>query len=131
MGRSITGERQGTYPVLNLTENVIGPSGDIEVRVRKIQEILLLRSDIRTVLDALNSTDPATMEAISDWITTLLASYRRTDVSLTINDFPTLPGLLGNYRPLIQNNFESIQLKFGPELEILSLIYVSRIFLIL
>jgi hypothetical protein len=120
MGRSITGEKEGTYSILNLVENVVGLSGNVETRVRKIQDILLLRSDVRAVFDALNSTDPASMKAISDWITALLLSYRRIDVDLTINDFPTLPGLLGNYRPLINNQFDSIQLKFGPNYESLT-----------
>ncbi len=82
--RSITGEREGTYSILNLVENVIGLSGNIETRVRKIQEILLLRSDVRRVFDALNDADPATMKAIADHLATLLAQYRRADVDLTM-----------------------------------------------
>ncbi len=73
--RSITGEREGTYSILNLVENVIGHSGNIETRVRKIQEILLLRSDVRPVFDALNDADPAIMKAIADHLATLLAQY--------------------------------------------------------
>ena len=118
--RSITGEREGTYSILNLVENVIGLSGNVETRVRKIQEILLLRSDVRRVFDALNDADPATMKAIADHLATLLAQYRRADVDLTMNDFPSLPGILGNYRLLINNQFDSIQLKFGPNYEDLS-----------
>ena len=118
--RSITGAREGTYSILNLVENVIGLSGNVETRVRKIQEILLLRSDVRRVFDALNDADPATMKAISDWITGILTSYRRLDVDLTMNDFPSLPGIFGNYRPLMNNQFDSIQLKFGPNYEDLS-----------
>ena len=54
---------------MNLVENVAGLSGNVETRVRNILEILLVRSDVRTVFDALNTTDPATMKAISDRIT--------------------------------------------------------------
>ena len=114
--RSITGEREGTYSILNLVENVVVESV-VETRARNILEILLLRSDIRRAFDALNDADPATMKAISDWITGLLSSYRRTDVDLTMNDFPTLSGILGNYRPLIYNQFDSVQLLFGPNYE--------------
>ena len=71
--RSITGEREGTHSVLNLVENVISLSGNIETRGRKIQEILLLRSDVRQVFDALNDADRATMKAIADHLASLPA----------------------------------------------------------
>ena len=120
MGRYITGEREGTYSILNRVENVVGLSGNVETRVRKIQEILLLRSDIRKVFDALNDADPATMKAIADHLATLLAQYRSLDVDLTAADMPSVINLIGNYRPLINNQFDSIQLKFGPNHEDLS-----------
>ena len=120
MGRSTTGESIGTFHVLRLVEHVAGASGDIESRLRLIQEIFLARADVARAFNALDDASPATMKAISDWITRLLLSYRRTDVDLTIADFPTLPGLLGQYRPLIQNQFDSISLKFGPNYEDLS-----------
>ncbi len=76
MGRSIVGEREGTCSLLHLVENVVGLSGNVETRVRRIGEILLRRADIRTVFDAPNDADPATMKATSDWITALLAQDR-------------------------------------------------------
>ena len=65
-GRSISGEIEGTFSVLNLVENVL-VGENVESRVRRIEEILLLRSDVRRAFDALNDADPATMKAISDW----------------------------------------------------------------
>ena len=53
--RPITGEREMTCSILNLVENVVGLSGNVETRVRNILEILLLRSDVRTTFDALNN----------------------------------------------------------------------------
>ena len=73
MGRSVTGKREGTYSILNLVENVVGLSGNVETRVRKIQETLLLRSDIRKAFDAPNDVDTVTMKAIADHLATLLA----------------------------------------------------------
>ena len=64
-GRSISGEIEGTFSVLNLVENVL-VGQNVESRVRRIEEILLLRSDVRRAFDALNDADPATMKAISD-----------------------------------------------------------------
>ncbi len=73
----------------------------------------MLRSDVRRVFDALNDADPATMKAISDWLTGVLSFYRRTDVAIDFPDFPTLQPLLSTYRPLINNTFSNIQL-FNP-----------------
>ena len=50
-GRSISGEIEGTFSVLNLVEHVL-VGQTIESRVRRIEEILLLRSDVRMVFDA-------------------------------------------------------------------------------
>ena len=41
-GRSISGEIEGTFSVLNLVENVL-VGQNVESRVRRIEEILLLR----------------------------------------------------------------------------------------
>ena len=90
--------------VLNLVENVL-VGQNVESRVRRIEEILLLRSDVRRAFDALNDADPATMKAISDWLTGVLASYRRTDVALDFPDFPALQPLLSTYRPHHQHFF--------------------------
>ena len=111
-GRSISGEIELTCSVLNLVENVL-VGQNVESRVRRIEEILLLRSDVRRAFDALNDADPATMKAISDWLTGVLSFYRRTDVALDFPDFPTLQPLLSTYRPLIHNSFSNIQL-FSP-----------------
>ena len=67
-GRSISGEIEGTFSVLNLVENIVVGQA-VESRVRRIEEILLLRSDVRRAFDALNDADPATQKAISDWLT--------------------------------------------------------------
>ena len=113
--RNISGEIEGTFSVLNLVENVlVGQTA--ESCVRRIEEILLLRSDVRRAFDALNDADPATMKAIFDWLTGptgVLSFYRRTDVALNFPDFPTLQPLLSTYRPLINNSFSNIQL-FNP-----------------
>ena len=45
-----------TCSILNLVENVVGLSSNVETRVRNILEILLLRSDVRTAFDALLAT---------------------------------------------------------------------------
>ena len=111
-GRSISGEIEGTFSVLNLVENVLVDQ-TVESRVRRIEEILLLRSDVRRVFDALNDADPATMKAISDWLTGVLSFYRRTDVALDFPDFPSLQPILSTYRPIINTTFENIQLRFG------------------
>ena len=118
-GRSISGEIEGTFSVLNLVENVL-VGQTVESRVRRIEEILLLRSDVRRVFDALNDADPATMKAISDWLTGVLSFYRRTDVALDFPDFPSLQPILSTYRPIINTTFENIQLRFGSSFEDLS-----------
>ena len=120
MGRSLTGESVGVFSVLRLVEHVVGLSGDVESRLRTIQEIFLTRADVRRAFDAANDADPATMKAISDWIVTLLQSYRRTDEYLTAADMPSVIALIGNYRPLINTTFDNIQLRFGPNHEDLS-----------
>ena len=53
-GRSISGEIEGTFSVLNLLENVLVDQ-TVESRVRRIEEILLKRSDVRRVFDALTT----------------------------------------------------------------------------
>ena len=91
-GRSISGEIEATFSALNLVENVL-VGQTVESRVRRIEEILLLRADVRRAFDALNDADPATMKAISDWLTGVLLNYRRTDVPIEFADFPTLTDL--------------------------------------
>ena len=118
-GRSISGEIEGTFSVLNVVESVLVDQA-VEARVRRIEEILLLRSDVRRVFDALNDADPATMKAISDWLTGVLSFYRRPDVALDFPDFPSLQPILFTYRPIINTTFENIQLKFGSSFEDLS-----------
>ena len=118
-GRSISGEVEGTFSVLNLVENVL-VGQNVESRVRRIEEILLLRSDVRRALGALNDADPATMKAISDWLTGVLSFSRRTDVALDCPDFPSLQPILSTYRPIINTTFENIQLRFGSSFEDLS-----------
>ena len=113
MPRSITGEREGTFSILNLVENVIGLSGNVETRPRRIEEILLRRADVRRLFDAANDADPATMKAIADHLASLLSGYRRTDVPITIDSVLNLQSTLNLYRPLINNSFSNIQL-FNP-----------------
>ena len=115
-GRSISGEIEGTFSVLNLVENIV-VGQVVESRVRRVEEILLLRSDVRRAFDAPNDAHPATMKAISDWLTGFLASYRRTDVALDFPDFPALQPLLRTYRPPINTTFSNIQLAFGSSYE--------------
>ena len=111
-GRSISGEIEATFGRLNLVENLL--VGDVvESRVRRIEEILLLRSDVRRAFGALNDADTATMKAIADWLTGVLTSYRRTDVALGFPDFPSLQPIVSTYRPLINATFSNIQL-FNP-----------------
>ena len=98
--------------MLNLVENVL-VGQTVESRARRIEEILLLRADVRRAFDALNDADPATMKAIADWLTGVLMNYRRTDVALDFPDFPTLQPTLSTYRPLIIKTFSNIQLQFG------------------
>ena len=95
MGRSTTGESIGTFHTLRLVEHVVGATGDIESHLRLIQEIFLQRADVRRAFDALDDANPATQKAISDWIVTLLQSYRRTDVDLTAADMPSVIALIG------------------------------------
>mgnify|MGYP003325861889 CR=1 FL=1 len=116
-GRSISGEIEGTFSVLNL---VILVGQTVESRVRRIEEILRKRSDVRRVFDALNDADPATMKAISDWLTGALSFYRRSAVALDFPDFPSLQVILATYRPIINTTFENIQLRFGSSFEDLS-----------
>ena len=105
-GRSISGEIEATFSRLNLVENLL--VGDVvESRVRRIREVLLLRSDVRRAFDALNDADAATMKAIADWLTGVLTGYRRTDVALDFPDFPSLQPILSTYRPLINNTFSN------------------------
>ena len=87
MPRSITGEREATFSILNLVENVIGLSGNVETRPRRIEEILHRRSDVRKLVGAAYDADPATMKAIADHLTSLLSGYRRTHVPLDFQDF--------------------------------------------
>ena len=90
MGRSITGESVGTFSVLNLVEHIVGLSGDVERRLRTIQEIFLTRADVKRAFDALDDANPATMKTISDWIAALLTAYRRSDVDLTAAAMPSV-----------------------------------------
>ena len=120
MRRSITGEREATFSILNLVGTVVGLSGNVETRPRRIEEILLRRSDVRKLFDAANDADPATIEAIADHFTSLLSGYRNISVPLDFTDFPTLQPTLSLYRPLIQNSSENIQLRFGSSFEDLS-----------
>ena len=85
MRRSITGEREATFSILNLVETVVGLSGNVETRPRRIGEILLRRSDVRKLFDAANDADPDTMKASADHLASLLSGYRGTDVPITID----------------------------------------------
>ena len=89
MRRSITGEREATFSILNLVETVVGLSGNVETRPLRIEEILLCRSDVRKLFDAANDADPATMKAIADHLTSLLSGYRSITTPLDFTDFPT------------------------------------------
>ena len=118
-GRSNSGEIEGTFSVLNVVKNVlVGQTR--ESCVRRIEDSPLLRSDVRRVFDALNDAFPASMKAIADWLTGVLANYRRTDVALDCPDFPCLQWVASTYRPLIQTTFENIQPRFGFSFEDLS-----------
>ena len=113
MPRSITGEREATFSILNLVETVVGLSGNVETRPRRIEDILLPRADVRKLFDAANDADPATMKAIADHLASLLSNYRRTDDPITIDSVLSLQSTLNLYRPLINNSFSNIQL-FNP-----------------